>query len=83
MNNEDYLNTQYQLILLAKIINDLDLVGFLERINTAQGFGCFIDPITYSMTAEKLENLRRLAQVALKFQIEVHRQIQRSYDANT
>jgi len=76
MDNEEYLNTQYQLVLQAQLINQLDLDVFLAAIEHAEAVAPIIAPTLFIQGAGKLEEVKRLAQAAKRFQTEVRRQIE-------
>ena len=75
MNRIEYQAIQDQLVLLAQVIEPLDLAGFLSAIDYSETMGPIVDPTLYLQSANKLENVKRLAQAALTFQKEVRRQM--------
>ena len=68
MTNEEYTATQHQLMVMAKIINQMDLTKFLERIETTHAVGPILDPTLYRNAASKMSLVQRVAEEALKFQ---------------
>jgi len=76
MDNEEYLNTQYLLVLQAQLINQLDLDGFLAAIEHAEAVAPIINPTLFIQGAGKLEEVKSLAQAAKLFQAEARRQIE-------
>jgi len=68
MSDEEYLQTQHQLFLLAGLVRQLDVHGFLERIAKAEGLAPILDP-TLSRTAQpKLDIVKAVAFGAGQFQ---------------
>ena len=67
MNNEEYIMTQRQLLLMASLVREMDLDGFLERIETAYALGPMLDPTLYKRGVDNLEIVRRIAEAARKF----------------
>ena len=47
MNNDEYLATQEQVLLHAKLLLDVPLEGFLTRISSAEAVAPFMDPTLY------------------------------------
>lgn len=78
MNAEAYLTTQYQLVMLAKLITLVDLDGFVERIHLADRLGAVLDPTLYRQAGTKLDDVKRLAEAAMIFREEALRQIRES-----
>jgi hypothetical protein len=74
MNEEDYILIQTQLVVLAQIVNSMDLKGFIEAINRAETMGPILDPSLYLKGADKLEAIKNLAVGALSFQSKVRQQ---------
>jgi len=83
MNRIEYMAIQVQLVLLAQVVEPLDLVRFLSAIDHSETMGPIVDPTLYLQTANKLENVKRLAQAALIFQREVRHQMKEASDGNT
>ncbi len=54
MTNEEYLQTQQKVGLLAGMLVELDLDAFLARIEKAETIGPFTDPTLYREACEKL-----------------------------
>ena len=75
MKRIEYMAIQDQLVLLARVIEPLDLVDFLNEIEHSETVGPIVDPTLYLQSANKLENVKRLARAALTFQREVRRQM--------
>ena len=67
MTDEDYLQAQEHLLLLAGMIQLLDLEGFLDRIERADNVGWFRDPTLWRDAHDDLYALRDLAMAALSF----------------
>jgi hypothetical protein len=75
MTDEEYTQTQAQLILIAQLASQLDLDGFLERINQAETLAPILDPTLYMRGGQKLSQVKRLAQSLRPFQAEIRKQI--------
>jgi len=71
MTDAVYLQTQQQLLLLGHVALQLDLEGFLQRINEAETLVPLTDPTLYLKGANNLSVIKRLARAAFKFQREV------------
>jgi len=67
VNNEEFITTQRQLLLMASLVREMDLDGFLERIGTAYALGPMLDPTLYKRGVDNLEIVRRIAEAARKF----------------
>ena len=75
MTDEEYAQTQQQLILLAQFAKDLNLSGFLQRISQAESIAPIMDPTLWIRGHRQLEQIKRLAQALRPFQQEIQRQI--------
>jgi hypothetical protein len=75
MNEQQYYETQSTLIVLAQIVDGLDLTSFLQCIEHAETVGPVVDPTTYLMAMGKLAKVKRLAEAAKVLQDEVKRQM--------
>ena len=75
MTDEEYAQTQEQLILLAQFAKDLNLSGFLQRISQAESIAPIMDPTLWIRGHRQLEQVKRLAQALRPFQQEIQRQI--------
>jgi hypothetical protein len=76
MTDAEYLQTQRQLVLLAQIVDSLDLDGFLQRIGVAESVGPILNPTLYTEGAENLARVKGLARACKALQDEVRDQIQ-------
>jgi hypothetical protein len=74
MDQEEYISTQNQLVLLGQLIDGLDLRSFLEKINHAESFGPILNPTLFIKAGKKLEQVKNLAEAALIFQTEFRKQ---------
>lgn len=81
MTNEEYKETQYMLVLLARGIANLDLDAFLQRLERADAIGPFINPTLYRDAMGNMEKIRRLAQAANAFRKEALEQMEVPADA--
>lgn len=75
MTDEEYAQTQQQLILLAQFAKDLNLSGFLQRISQAESIAPIMDPTLWIRGHRQLEQVKRLPQALRPFQQEIQRQI--------
>lgn len=71
MNNAEYFATQHQLLLMTSLIKEMDLDGFLSRIETAYALGPILDLTLYRKGVENMETVRRIAMAAKSFQVVV------------
>lgn len=76
MNEETYVATQAQIVLIAKLIAGLPLVEFLYVAQRAQVIGPMVDPTLYRQASGKLDDVIRLANTLRKVQMEIERQAQ-------
>ena len=67
MDDAEYLATQQQIILFAKLIRGVDVQAFLERINRAESIGPVLDPTMYRKAAPALDTIKGLAEALLPF----------------
>ncbi len=61
MTDQEYPQTQEQILLMAYIIKNLDLDGFLKRIATAETLGPIIDPTLYLKAGTGLSEIKQIA----------------------
>ena len=66
MTREEYIATQHQLMLIAQIINQMDLTSFWSAVTHA--VGPILDPTLYRKGVGKMTLVQRVAEAALKFQ---------------
>lgn len=76
MTDEEYAQTQQQLILLAQFAHSLDLDGFLNRISLAETVAPVLYPTLYLRGGQQLHQIKRLAQALQPFCTEIRRQIE-------
>jgi hypothetical protein len=74
MDNAQYEATYRTLKILAMIVANMDLDGFLAQIETAEVVGPVLDPTLYREAGEKLAELKALAEACKVFRDEVRRQ---------
>lgn len=68
MTNEEYVETQTHLGLLASMILQLDLAEFLKRARHADNIGWIIDPTLARQAGPKLTAMIKLAEAGSDFQ---------------
>ena len=74
MEEARYKMTQDQLVMLANLIDGLDLEGFLAAISHAHTVAPMVDPTLWIAGHKKMENVKRLAIAFRGVQVEVRRQ---------
>ncbi|MHB8928903.1 MAG: hypothetical protein ACYC9Q_14895 [Bacillota bacterium] len=67
MTDEEYLQTQQQIELLAVLILLLDLDGFLERIRHAEAMVPMVDPTLWMKGGSALQKVKGLAEGLRQF----------------
>jgi hypothetical protein len=80
MDKLEYTAIQNQLVMLAGIVNDLDLDGFLAAINKAESIGPILDPTLFMAGSEKLRQVSNLAHAFKQVQNEVRKQLREQAD---
>ena len=73
MSEPEYLMLQQQIVMLAGMVRDMDLTGFLRAIDTAEAVGPLFDPTLYIAAHEKLRVVRTLAEGLMLFQKSIGR----------
>lgn len=68
MTDAEYMLTQERLFLVAKMVSNMDLDGFLQRINHAEALGPVLDPTLFMRGATRLDAIKRLARAAKELQ---------------
>jgi len=73
MNDTEYVNAQYQLMAVARLIEEIDVQfididGFLARIAKTETIAPTIDPTFYREAGDALEKIKRLAEAFEGFQ---------------
>lgn len=76
MNNQEYKTTQDTIIILYQMlaVYDLDLDGFLERINYADAVAPILDPTAYMRGVDNMHQIKAMA-LALKPAVELVKQL--------
>lgn len=75
MDDGQYEAAQRTLMILAAVVQELDLDGFLERIAGAETLGPVLNPSLFMLAEGKMGDVRRLAEACKVFQDEVRRQV--------
>lgn len=75
MTDEEYVTTQEQLLFLGGLVKDIDVVGFLNRISHAEAWGPIADPTLYRAAMKNLDEIKQIAEGALKLKQAVSRLI--------
>jgi hypothetical protein len=70
MNNEEYLEIQKQVVLMANLVKDMLLKEFIELADKADAIGPILDPTLWRDGHESLDIIRHLARGLMKFQDE-------------
>jgi len=68
MNDTEYVTAQYQLVKVARLIEEIDIDGFLARIAKTETIAPIIDPTFYRGAGDALEKIKRLAEAFEGFQ---------------
>ncbi len=68
MNQEEYLELQQRIILLANLVKGMPLKEFIEAAEKADVVGPFVDPTLWRLANENLAVIIDLARRLLKFQ---------------
>jgi len=66
LTEDQYMDVQNELLMLSSLMARLPLKEFLEDINRAETVGPIVDPTLYRDGAEKLHQVKSLAQAASK-----------------
>jgi len=74
---EQYLATQAQLLLMARLVQQWDLNSFLLTIATADTVGPFLDPTQYMRGSRNMHFIEDLARAAAMFQQSVREACER------
>ena len=82
MTDEDYIQVQGQLMLLAQAVQEMDLDGFRNRIEECQALGPILNPTEYRAAmydgrADTLDVIREVAIAASTFKASVLRALER------
>lgn len=77
MTDEEYLQAQTTIALVAQMTVDLDLDAFIDRANRAESIAPILDPTLWIRGGKKLEAVKDLAIGLRKFQraVEKHRDL--------
>ena len=68
MSEEEYVQTQNTIFMLASIVHDLPLDEFIVAIHHANAVGPIIDPTLYIKASDNLDKIGTLAHGLRKFQ---------------
>jgi hypothetical protein len=68
ISSEDYTQTQSQIILLGKLVRDLPLVAFLNKIQRCESVAPLFNPSLYMRGTKKLDLIKQMAEGLLEFQ---------------
>lgn len=77
MTDEQFVETQVRIIEAARILDRLDIEGYLRRIGTAEAVAPIVDPTLYRKAQNNLHALKRLAEKCIPVQAAV-RELQSS-----
>jgi hypothetical protein len=66
MTDEDYIQTQSTILMVARMIQTLPLEEFLKRINRSESIAPLIDPTLYMKASDNLGSIRKIAQSLTK-----------------
>ena len=68
ITEQDYIQLQQQILCCAKIVADMPLDAFLEKINVCESLAPVIDPTLYRQGQDKLQLIKKLALGLRSFQ---------------
>lgn len=68
ITEEDYIQTQQQIVLLAWMVKDMPLDAFLAAISLADSVGPLVDPTLYREAHLKMDAVREAAEALRGFQ---------------
>lgn len=69
MTDAEYVLTQERLFLVSRMIANMDLDGFLERLNRAEVLGPVLDPTLFIQGATRFDAIKRIARAAKELQV--------------
>lgn len=75
MSNEEYIQTQSNIIILAGIVKGLNLDSFISRINEAESIAPITDPTLFKQAGANLSKIKALANALQYLKKEVKRQL--------
>lgn len=67
LTNQEYINAQNQIGLLAGIVREIPLDDFLAMIDRAETIGPIVDPTLYIKAGKNLAKVKRLASALREF----------------
>lgn len=68
MKEEEYINTQIQILAIRKITKDLPLTEFLSAIDKADILGPILDPTLWIKGNKPMRKIKELASCLLQLQ---------------
>ncbi len=68
MTDEEYGETQRQVVMVSVLVNNMDLEGFLERISLAHSAGPILNPTLYRDAMDNISKIESLANALRSFQ---------------
>ena len=68
MEEENYRNTQTQILLMAQLVKDLPLTDFIRAIDKADALGPLLDPTLWMRSQKTMRNIKRIAMSLSSFQ---------------
>ncbi len=83
IDEEQYITTQHQLVTLAGLVKDFPLLEFINAANRVESLGPLLDPTLYRAAADKLSDVKALAEALLPFKKEVVRQLNKAAQKDT
>jgi hypothetical protein len=75
VNDEEYMTVQTQLQAIGGLVLGMDLDGFLERIDRAETLTPILNPTLWMRGAEKLREVREIAEAVRDVQKVARRQV--------
>ncbi len=67
MNEEEYISVQSQLLLIGRLVQEMDLPAFLAAIHRAETLAPILDPTLLMRGEKNLTHIRNLAEALQPF----------------
>lgn len=68
MTDEEYIETQSQIAIVASLVVGMPLAEFIERAETADAIGPYIDPTLWTRGHDALRRVKKHARALREFQ---------------
>jgi len=81
MREQEFLTIQHQILALAPIVAEMDLVEFIDTIEQADTIGPMLAPSLWMRKHEDMDRIRQLAEALLPFRRAVLKMREEARDA--